>query len=133
VWLTDIAAYFVGRSVGGPKLMPSVSPNKTWSGAIGGALTGVAGGLLVAWLFSAGNFAALAAVALVLSIASQIGDLLESAFKRRFSAKDASSLIPGHGGLMDRLDGFLTAAVVAALIGLVQGGFGAPGRGLMVW
>jgi phosphatidate cytidylyltransferase len=71
--------------------------------------------------------------AFVLSIASQAGDLLESAIKRRFNVKDASGIIPGHGGLMDRLDGFMVASVVAVLIGLVRGGFAAPGRGLLGW
>lgn len=132
VWFTDIAAYFVGRAVGGPKLMPRASPNKTWSGAIGGTLAGVIGGVLVARHFGAGGLA-VAGVALGLSVVSQAGDLVESAIKRRFSAKDASSLIPGHGGLMDRLDGFVAAAVVATLVGLAHGGFNAPARGLMVW
>ena len=133
VWLTDSVAYFTGRALGGPKLMAQVSPNKTWSGAIGGTIAAVLGGTAVAWQFGMGASLAVATVALVLSIVSQIGDLLESAVKRQFSAKDASSLIPGHGGLMDRLDGFLTAAAAAALIGLIHGGVGAPARGLMVW
>lgn len=133
VWLTDIAAYFVGRALGGPKLMLRVSPNKTWSGAIGGTLAGVCGGVLVARHFGVANLAANAAVALGLSVMSQAGDLVESAIKRQFSAKDASSLIPGHGGLMDRLDGFLAAVAAAALIGLARGGFDAPAHGLMVW
>lgn len=133
VWLTDIAAYFTGRALGGPKLMPSVSPNKTWSGAIGGALAGTLGGILAAQAFGPGNLAAVGAVALALSIVSQAGDLLESAVKRHFKAKDASHLIPGHGGLMDRLDSFLAAIVAAALIGLGHGGWGASARGLMVW
>ena len=133
VWLTDIVAYFVGRAVGGPKLMVRVSPNKTWSGAIGGTLAGVIGGMVVARLFSLGAPAAIAVVALGLSVISQAGDLLESAIKRQFSAKDASSLIPGHGGLMDRLDGFVTAVVAALAIGLIHGGGSAPARGLMVW
>jgi phosphatidate cytidylyltransferase len=133
VWLTDIAAYFVGRAIGGPKLMPQVSPNKTWSGAVGGTAAGVAGGVLVAQQFALGGLMTVGAVALVLSIVSQAGDLLESAIKRRFNAKDASQLIPGHGGLMDRLDGFVAAAAAGALIGLAHGGFDAPARGLMVW
>lgn len=132
VWLTDSTAYFVGRAVGGPKLMPRVSPNKTWSGAIGGTLAAVVGGVLVARHFGAGG-PAVGAVAFGLSIVSQCGDLAESAIKRRFSAKDASSLIPGHGGLMDRLDGFVAAALAATLVGLAHGGFNAPARGLMVW
>ena len=133
VWLTDITAYFVGRAVGGPKLMPRVSPNKTWSGAIGGTAAAVFGGVIVASQFDIGGLAAAGAVALVLSVVSQAGELLESAVKRRFNAKDASQLIPGHGGLMDRLDGFVTAAVAGALIGIAHGGLDAPARGLMVW
>jgi phosphatidate cytidylyltransferase len=133
VWFTDTVAYFTGRAVGGPKLLPRVSPNKTWSGAMGGTLAGVVGGVLVAGYSGAGNLVAVGVIALVLSIAAQGGDLLESAIKRRFNTKDASGLIPGHGGLMDRLDGFLTAAALAALIGLIRGGFDAPARGLMVW
>lgn len=133
VWLTDITAYFVGRAAGGPKLMPRVSPNKTWSGAIAGTVASMIGGVIVASQFDIGGLAAVAVVAFVLSVVSQVGDLAESAVKRQFNAKDASQLIPGHGGLMDRLDGFITASVVAALIGLLRGGFEAPGRGLLVW
>jgi phosphatidate cytidylyltransferase len=133
VWLTDITAFAVGRAAGGPKLLPRVSPNKTWSGAAGGALAGVAGGLVTAGLFGLGNLAALGALALGLSIISQGGDLIESAIKRRFDAKDTSNLIPGHGGLMDRLDSFLTAAVAATIIGLAHSNFDAAARGLMVW
>jgi phosphatidate cytidylyltransferase len=133
VWLTDIIAYFVGRAVGGPKLMPRVSPNKTWSGAIGGTVASMIGGVVVASQFDIGGLAAAAVAAFVLSIVSQLGDLAESAVKRRFNAKDASQLIPGHGGLMDRLDGFVAAAVAGVLIGIGHGGFDAPARGLMVW
>jgi phosphatidate cytidylyltransferase len=133
VWLTDITAYFVGRAVGGPKLMPRVSPNKTWSGAIGGTAAAMVGGVIVAHQFGISGLTAAAVVALVLSIISQAGDLFESAIKRRFDAKDASQLIPGHGGLMDRLDGFVAAAVAGALIGVAHGGLDAPARGLMVW
>lgn len=133
VWLTDTTAYFVGRAVGGPKLMPWVSPNKTWSGAIGGTAAGVVGGVVVAAQFGGGGLSAAAAVAFVLSVISQAGDLAESAIKRQFNAKDASQLIPGHGGLMDRLDGFVAAAAAGTLIGIAHGGLDAPARGLMVW
>jgi phosphatidate cytidylyltransferase len=133
VWLTDVVAYFAGRGIGGPKLMTRVSPNKTWSGAIGGTLAGVLGGVAVARGFGIEGLAAVAAVALVLSVVSQAGDLAESAIKRHFNAKDASQLIPGHGGLMDRLDGFVAAAAVGAVLGIAHGGFDAPARGLMVW
>jgi phosphatidate cytidylyltransferase len=137
VWATDICGYFVGRAIGGPKLWPAVSPKKTWSGAIGGALGAVAAALTVASIglrtgYRA-NLFAIAGIALLLSAASQAGDLFESAVKRRFGVKDASHVIPGHGGVMDRLDGFLVAAAVAAMIGLARGGFGAPARGLLVW
>ena len=133
VWATDIAAYFGGRAFGGPKLMPKVSPNKTWSGAICGAAAAIAGGCAVARLTGIDNLAAVGVLALLLSIVSQAGDLFESALKRRFAAKDAGNLLPGHGGLMDRLDGFVAAAAAAALIGAAHGGLDNPTRGLMVW
>lgn len=133
VWATDILAYFVGRTVGGPKLMPTVSPKKTWSGSIGGIGAAVVVAIIVAHFFGPARGVALIAVAIVLSVAAQTGDLFESALKRRFGAKDSGHLIPGHGGLMDRLDGFVVAAAVATLIGLCRGGIGAPARGLLVW
>ena len=133
VWVTDIAAYFAGRAIGGPKLWPAVSPKKTWSGAIGGTLGGVAAGLLAARAGGLVVAPMLVLVAFALSVAAQLGDLLESAIKRHFGAKDASQLIPGHGGLMDRLDGFLTAAAAAVMVGLLRGGPEGPARGLLVW
>ena len=133
VWTTDIAAYFAGRAIGGPKLMPRVSPNKTWSGAIGGTLAAVVVALALAKVTALTGLFAIAMLAVILSICAQGGDLFESFLKRRFGAKDSGHLIPGHGGLMDRLDGFITASIVAALIGLLRGGFEAPGRGLLVW
>jgi phosphatidate cytidylyltransferase len=133
VWATDICAYFTGRAIGGPKLMPSVSPKKTWSGALGGTVAAVVAALAVAKASGLGGWFALAPLAVLLSVTAQAGDLFESFLKRKFGAKDSSHLIPGHGGLMDRLDGFVAASVVAALIGLARGGFQAPGRGLMVW
>ncbi len=133
VWATDIVAYFVGRAVGGPKLMPKVSPKKTWSGALGGTVAAVVAVLAVAHAAALNGLFAIAMLAVVLSVFAQAGDLFESFLKRRFGAKDSSHLIPGHGGLMDRLDGFVMASVVAALIGLARGGFEAPGRGVLVW
>ena len=132
VWVTDIGGYFAGRGIGGPKLWPRVSPNKTWAGAIGG----FAASLAVAWGFAAsglGKTSALLLLGAVLSVASQLGDLFESAVKRRFGVKDSSHIIPGHGGLLDRLDGFVAAVVLAALFGLLRGGVDGVGRGLMVW
>jgi len=133
VWTTDIAAYFAGRAFGGPKLWPAVSPKKTWSGALGGTLGGIAAGVVTVKLMRVSVTPILVLVACFLSVVAQAGDLLESAFKRHFGAKDAGQLIPGHGGLMDRLDGFLTAATAAAMVGLIRGGLEAPARGLLLW
>jgi phosphatidate cytidylyltransferase len=133
VWTTDVVAYFVGRRVGGPRLWPAVSPKKTWSGALAGMVAAVVAGLVVAKIAGLGDLPVMAALCCGLSIVGQAGDLLESAVKRRFGTKDASRLIPGHGGLMDRLDGFVAAAVVGTLIGLLRGGADAPGRGLLLW
>jgi phosphatidate cytidylyltransferase len=133
VWATDIFAYAVGRMIGGPLLWPQVSPNKTWAGAVGGVVGGVAAGTSVAYASGVDKLVAVGIVAFVLSILTQAGDLFESAVKRRFGAKDASGLIPGHGGLMDRLDGFLVAAFVALLIGMLRQGPDAPAQGLLVW
>jgi len=120
VWATDILAYFTGRAIGGPKLAPRISPGKTWSGAIGGAVSGVIAGVaLVLSQFSLDDFR-LPALALVLSVASQCGDLFESHIKRKFGAKDSSKLIPGHGGVMDRVDGLVFACFAALLLALMQ-------------
>jgi phosphatidate cytidylyltransferase len=121
VWTTDIAAFFVGRRLGGPKLWRRVSPGKTWSGFAGGLVAGALAGLVVALLaLRAGqplplSLPAVAAAAALASVASQLGDLGESALKRHFAIKDSGHLIPGHGGVMDRLDGFVA---VAFLVGL---------------
>jgi phosphatidate cytidylyltransferase len=132
VWVTDIGGYFAGRGLGGPKLWPRVSPKKTWAGAIGG---------FVASLFVAAGFGAfglgktgpLVLLGATLSVASQLGDLFESAVKRQFGVKDSSHIIPGHGGLLDRLDGFVAAVVLAAIFGFLRGGADGVGRGLVVW
>jgi phosphatidate cytidylyltransferase len=132
VWVTDIGGYFAGRGIGGPKLWPRVSPKKTWAGAIGGfaASLAVAAGFAAIGLGKTGPMLLLGAV---LSIASQLGDLFESAVKRRFGVKDSSHIIPGHGGLLDRLDGFVAAIVLAAIFGFLRNGADGVGRGLMVW
>jgi len=132
VWMTDIMGYVVGRALGGPKLWPAVSPNKTRSGAIGGMAGALAAGIVIAAALSLAVLP-IAILSVILSMMAQAGDLFESAIKRRFGAKDTSHLIPGHGGLMDRLDGFITAALVAALIGIVRGGFSTAATGLLVW
>lgn len=132
VWVTDIGGYFAGRGIGGPKLWPRVSPKKTWAGAFGG----FAASLVIAVGFAAfglGKTGPLMLLGAILSIVSQLGDLFESAVKRRFGVKDSSHLIPGHGGLLDRLDGFVAAVVLAAIFGVLRGGVDGVGRGLMVW
>jgi phosphatidate cytidylyltransferase len=132
VWVTDIGGYFAGRGLGGPKLWSRVSPKKTWAGAIGGFVASlvVAGGFAA---FDLGRTGPLLMLGGVLSVVSQLGDLFESAVKRRFGVKDSSHIIPGHGGLLDRLDGFVAAVIVAALFGFLRGGADGVGRGLMVW
>ena len=112
VWAADIFAYVVGRTVGGPKLMPRVSPKKTWSGFLGGAAGAVIiGGLVASYLFEGSAFL-FAALAFVTALAAQVGDLLESHIKRLFNVKDSSNLIPGHGGILDRVDGLVLSAYV---------------------
>jgi phosphatidate cytidylyltransferase len=132
VWVTDIGGYVAGRGIGGPKLWPKVSPGKTWAGAIGGFVASL---MVVAGFaaFGLGKTAPVLVLGAVLSIASQLGDLFESAVKRRFGVKDSSHIIPGHGGLLDRLDGFIAAIVMAAILGFLRGGADGVGRGLMVW
>lgn len=132
VWATDIGGYFAGRSIGGPKLWPRVSPKKTWAGALGGfaASLAVAAGFAACGL---GKAIPLLLVSAVLTVVSQLGDLFESAVKRRFGVKDSSHLIPGHGGLLDRLDGFVAAILVAWIIGFLRHGVHGAGSGLMVW
>ncbi len=125
VWFSDIVAYFVGRALGGPKLMPSVSPKKTWSGAIGGFVAGVAGGMVIWWLAerAAGplpfGFLAAFIVSAVATILGQMGDLAESAFKRHHGVKDSSHIIPGHGGFMDRLDAYWAVVALAGVVMLI--------------
>jgi phosphatidate cytidylyltransferase len=122
VWATDIGAYFAGRTLGGPKLWPRVSPKKTWSGALGGLLAAVVLGTGLVALFGAPHPVRLAVTAALLSVASQAGDLYESSLKRRFGVKDSGTIIPGHGGVLDRVDGLVAALVVAWVIGALSGG-----------
>ncbi|PVB62655.1 phosphatidate cytidylyltransferase [Labrenzia sp. 011] len=124
VWATDIFAYFTGRALGGPKLWSRVSPKKTWSGAIGGLILAAVFGVGVVVVAGTGtqDLPVWALLAAALSVVSQAGDLLESAVKRRFDVKDSSRLIPGHGGIMDRIDGLVAAAIFAVVIGVVAGG-----------
>ena len=131
VWGTDIAAYFAGRVIRGPRLWPSVSPGKTWAGAIVGALGGAVFGLmLTGWT---NRLVALFGLGLAAAVVSELGDLFESALKRRFNVKDSSGLIPGHGGLMDRLDGFVAASVFAAVVAGLNSRGPFVGGGLFQW
>ncbi len=114
-WSSDIMAYLVGSIVGGPKLWPRFSPNKTWSGFIGGLAAGAVAGALMATFMNMGLGTVWgAALGLAAAIATMAGDLWESALKRRYGVKDAGNLIPGHGGLLDRVDGLMFAVVVVA-------------------
>jgi phosphatidate cytidylyltransferase len=133
VWGSDIGAYAAGRTLGGPKLWPRVSPKKTWSGFVGGTVTGVAAGLAVVLVAGHDIAAATVIVAVVLSLLSAAGDLFESAVKRRFGVKDSGNLIPGHGGVMDRVDGLLVAAGAGAFIGVLNVGWPLIGSGLLLW
>jgi phosphatidate cytidylyltransferase len=130
VWTTDSLAYFFGKSIGGPKLAPSISPGKTLSGAIGGWVSGVVAALVFGYLAGASNLLLLAAAAALLSIVSQIGDLFESWVKRRHGVKDSGSIIPGHGGVMDRVDALVVAAFALYLIGWALGSADQPAHGL---
>jgi len=137
-WLTDTGAYFVGRIVGGTKLSPDVSPSKTWSGAAGGLAAGTLAGLIVwflaGWAMDTPSpFVIGLLISVIVSIAAQAGDLSESAVKRRFAVKDSGDIIPGHGGLMDRIDSLTMAALVLWFIGLTHRGFGAVPQGILFW
>jgi phosphatidate cytidylyltransferase len=121
VWVSDIGAYAAGRAFGGPRLAPRLSPNKTWAGALGGLIGSGLVGFGAAWLLG-GSTAMVVAASLVLSVAAQLGDLAESLAKRKFGVKDSGGMIPGHGGLLDRLDSLLTAAAVQGLMLLLGAG-----------
>lgn len=113
VWSTDIGAYFTGRSIGGPKLAPAISPGKTWAGFYGGIFAAtVFGG---AWAFLSGLPLVLLLLAPLFAVAAQAGDLFESWMKRRAGVKDSGSLLPGHGGVFDRVDGLLPVAILTAV------------------
>jgi phosphatidate cytidylyltransferase len=126
VWATDIGAYASGRLIGGPLLMPRVSPKKTWAGLLGGMLCSALVGLGVAWV-GAFSLVWVAVASAGLAVVAQAGDLLESWVKRRWGVKDSSNIIPGHGGVLDRVDGLLSAAIVVAALTL------ATGRAVLTW
>ncbi len=134
VWANDIGAYLAGRLIGGPRMAPALSPGKTWAGAAGGLAFGIAAGtaVVVALTYGSAPHPSLGGAALqaaTLAVVAQAGDLLESAMKRRFGKKDSGSFIPGHGGLLDRVDGLLAAASAAMLLRLGAVGF----QGVDTW
>jgi phosphatidate cytidylyltransferase len=120
IWATDIGAYFSGKSIGGPKFAPSISPNKTWSGFFGGmALAVLISLVLVDFANPKSGTLIIISASILLSVVGQLGDLLESWVKRKLSVKDSGTLIPGHGGILDRIDAILLGAPVAGIIAIV--------------
>ena len=133
VWMTDSAAFFTGRQIGGEKLAPDISPSKTWSGALGGLALGTAAGTVI-WIFLTDSPWWIGVLlSAVLSILGQLGDLTESAVKRHFRIKDSGDIIPGHGGLMDRLDSLTFAVIFLCGLGLVRGGIDGVAPGFLNW
>ena len=133
VWAADTLAYFAGRIIGGPKLAPRVSPNKTWAGLIGAMLGSALAAAAVGALLGLPGVTALAVLAAALAIVEQGGDLFKSAMKRRYGVKDSGRLIPGHGGVIDRVDGLIAVATAAALIGALPAGVENAGSGVLSW
>lgn len=134
VWTADTLAYFAGRTFGGPKLMPSVSPNKTWSGFFGAVFGGLLAAVLVFKFSGLNNLPIAALLGAAIGGLEQGGDLFESAAKRKFGIKDSGSIIPGHGGVLDRVDGLIAAAVAAWLFGTVRSGsWETAASGLLNW
>lgn len=132
VWAIDICAYFAGRFIGGPKLAPRISPKKTWAGLIGG-MAGAIAVAIVTWNWiGGGSLLALVSIAIVLTVIEQAGDFAESALKRRAGVKDSGGLIPGHGGILDRVDGLMAVAIGAALLALANDAAN-PAAGVLIW
>ena len=127
IWATDIGAYFAGRGIGGPKLAPRISPKKTWAGLAGGMIAAGVVGAVAAAVLDLPDSLELIAFSMTLAVVAQGGDLAESAVKRHFKVKDSGTIIPGHGGLLDRLDGLLTAAPAVAAVALMSG------EGVLAW
>jgi phosphatidate cytidylyltransferase len=134
IWMTDTGAFFTGRQIGGEKLAPGISPGKTWSGAIGGFAFGTLAGLIV-WLLVVPQSPWWIGLLLAatISVLGQIGDLSESAIKRRFRIKDSGDIIPGHGGLMDRLDSLTFGVMLLFVIGWARGGMDGVAAGFLHW
>ena len=133
VWSADTLAYVFGRLIGGPKLAPAISPNQTWAGLVGAISGGVVASAAMGWYGALPTVWPLLVAGGVLAVLEQLGDLFESAAKRRFGVKDSGRIIPGHGGVLDRVDGLIFAAVAAAAFGYARGGHEAVASGLVVW
>ena len=133
IWMTDSAAFFTGRQIGGEKLAPEISPSKTWSGALGGLALGTGAGLVVWMLVTDSPIWIGLLLSAVISVLGQSGDLAESALKRHFRIKDSGDIIPGHGGLMDRLDSLTFGVIFVVIVGSLHAGFGAIAEGLLYW
>jgi phosphatidate cytidylyltransferase len=133
VWMTDSAAFFTGRQIGGEKLAPDISPSKTWSGALGGLALGTGAGLLVWVVVTDSPWWIGLVLSATISILGQLGDLSESAIKRHFRIKDSGDIIPGHGGLMDRLDSLTYGILFVLLVGALHAGYGSVAEGLLYW
>ncbi len=132
VWAIDICAYFSGRFIGGPKLAPRISPKKTWAGLAGGILGAMIVAIATSLWVGEGAPIMLALIAAVLAVLEQVGDFAESALKRRAGVKDSGTLIPGHGGILDRVDGLIAVAVGAAILALIHGA-AEPAAGVLIW
>ena len=133
VWMTDSAAFFTGRQIGGEKLAPEISPSKTWSGALGGLALGTGAGLLV-WIVATDSPWWIGLIlSATISVLGQLGDLSESAIKRHFRIKDSGDIIPGHGGLMDRLDSLTFGVLLVLVVGTLHAGYGSVAEGLLYW
>jgi len=131
VWAADVTAYFAGRMIGGPKLAPLLSPKKTWAG-LGGAIVGAGGvSAIFAWYLDL-NAVSLVILAAILAVVEQAGDICESAMKRRYGVKDSGNFMPGHGGVLDRVDGLLAVVLFAAILGFAHRA-GQPATGLLRW
>ena len=133
IWAADSLAYFAGRTIGGPKLAPVLSPKKTWAGLGGAIAGGILASLAIALVAGLTSFVVLAFLGGLLAAVGQAGDLFKSALKRFYGVKDAGRLIPGHGGVLDRVDGLVAAAMAAAVIGALHSGYPAAGSGLLNW
>jgi phosphatidate cytidylyltransferase len=131
VWSADVMAYFFGRIIGGPKLAPQISPKKTWAGLAGA----IVGAVVASILFSRFAFVGawpLAGLAGMFAVLEQGGDIFESAFKRHYGVKDSGSIIPGHGGVLDRIDGLIVVLLAAVLVGFIHNP-ASPAAGLLLW